>query len=122
METVHEIILKPDLSRFCVCFCIEESAPLFSLLLTTVSVVLSSLATSVALLSVEVEILFSPLPIGSEQKSRDLLVQHHKALLNFPRSLAQVSRARMPRQKAQKRSPVKEQRILRATRVEIRLD
>ena len=24
METVHEIILKPDLSRFCVCFCIEE--------------------------------------------------------------------------------------------------
>ena len=24
--------LKPDLSRFCVCFCIEESAPLFSLL------------------------------------------------------------------------------------------
>jgi len=32
VETVHEIILKPDLSRFCVCFCIEESAPLFSLL------------------------------------------------------------------------------------------
>jgi len=29
VETVHEIILKPDLSRFCVCFCIEESAPLF---------------------------------------------------------------------------------------------
>jgi hypothetical protein len=26
VETVHEIILKPDLSRFCVCFCIEESA------------------------------------------------------------------------------------------------
>ena len=26
METVHEIILKPDLSRFCVCFCIEESS------------------------------------------------------------------------------------------------
>jgi hypothetical protein len=32
VETVHEIILKPDLSRFCVCFCFEESAPLFSLL------------------------------------------------------------------------------------------
>jgi hypothetical protein len=31
VETVHELILKPDLSRFCVCFCIEESAPLFSL-------------------------------------------------------------------------------------------
>ena len=31
-ETVHEIILKPDLSRFCVCFCIEERTPLFSLL------------------------------------------------------------------------------------------
>ena len=31
MEIVHEIILKPDLSRFCVCYCIEESAPLFSL-------------------------------------------------------------------------------------------
>ena len=31
-ETVHEIILKPDLGRFCVCFCIEESLPLFSLL------------------------------------------------------------------------------------------
>ena len=31
VESVHEIILKPDLSRFCVCFCIEESAPLFSL-------------------------------------------------------------------------------------------
>ena len=30
--SVHENILKPDLSRFCVCFCIEESAPLFSLL------------------------------------------------------------------------------------------
>jgi len=24
-ETVHEFILKPDLSRFCACFCIEES-------------------------------------------------------------------------------------------------
>ena len=32
METVHEIISKPDLSRFCVCFCIEEGTPLFSLL------------------------------------------------------------------------------------------
>ena len=32
VETFHEIILKPDLSRFCVCFCVEESAPLFSLL------------------------------------------------------------------------------------------
>jgi len=32
VETVHEIILKPGLSRFCVCFCIEESAPLFSLM------------------------------------------------------------------------------------------
>ena len=32
VETVHELVLKPDLSRFCVCFCIEESAPLFSLL------------------------------------------------------------------------------------------
>jgi len=32
VETVHEIILKPDLSRFCVCFCSEESTPLFSLL------------------------------------------------------------------------------------------
>ena len=32
VETVHEIILKPDLSLFCVCFCIEESTPLFSLL------------------------------------------------------------------------------------------
>jgi len=32
VETVHEIILKPDLSCFCVYFCIEESAPLFSLL------------------------------------------------------------------------------------------
>ena len=32
VKTVHEIILKPDLSRFCVCFCFEESAPLFSLL------------------------------------------------------------------------------------------
>jgi hypothetical protein len=32
VEAVHEMILKPDLSRFCVCFCIEESAPLFSLL------------------------------------------------------------------------------------------
>ena len=31
VETVHELVLKPDLSRFCVCFCIEESAPLFSL-------------------------------------------------------------------------------------------
>ena len=30
--SVHENILKPDLSRFCVCLCIEESAPLFSLL------------------------------------------------------------------------------------------
>ena len=33
VETVHEIILKPDLSRFCVCFCIEKSTPLFSLCL-----------------------------------------------------------------------------------------
>ena len=32
VETVHEIILKPGLSRLCVCFCIEESAPLFGLL------------------------------------------------------------------------------------------
>jgi hypothetical protein len=30
VETIHEIILKPDLSRFCVCFCIEESTPLLS--------------------------------------------------------------------------------------------
>jgi hypothetical protein len=30
VDTVHDIILKPDLSRFCVCFCIEESAPLFT--------------------------------------------------------------------------------------------
>ena len=32
VEIVHEIILKPNLSRFCVCFCIEESTPLFGLL------------------------------------------------------------------------------------------
>jgi hypothetical protein len=32
VEYVHEIILKPDLSRFCVYFFIEESTPLFSLL------------------------------------------------------------------------------------------
>ena len=31
-ETVHEIILKPELSRFCACFCIEEITPLFSFL------------------------------------------------------------------------------------------
>ena len=37
---------------------------------------------------------------------------------NLPRSLAQVSQARTPRQKAQKRSSVKEQRIFRATKVE----
>jgi len=36
MGTVHEIILKPDLSRFCVCFCVEESMPLFSLLGTPI--------------------------------------------------------------------------------------
>jgi len=35
VETVHEIVLKPDFSRFCVCFCIEKSAPLFSLLGTS---------------------------------------------------------------------------------------
>ena len=72
-----------------------------------------------ALLSVEVDILFSPQPIGSEHENRDLQhLSHHKALLNLPRSLAQVSQARTPRQKAQKRSSVKEQRIFRATRVE----
>jgi len=27
LETVHEMILKPDVSRFCVCFCIEERTP-----------------------------------------------------------------------------------------------
>ena len=32
VETVHEIILKPGLSRLCVCFCIEESAPLLRIL------------------------------------------------------------------------------------------
>jgi hypothetical protein len=32
VESVHEIILKPDLSRFCVYFFIEESTPLRSLL------------------------------------------------------------------------------------------
>ena len=71
-----------------------------------------------ALLSVEVDILFSPQPIGSEHENRDLQhLSHHKAVLNLPRSLAQVSQARTPRQKAQKRSSVKEQRIFRATRV-----
>jgi hypothetical protein len=74
-----------------------------------------------ALLSVEVDILFSPhsghpvfstQPIGSEHENRDLHhLEHHKALLNLPRSLAQVSRARTPRQKVQKRYSVKEKRI-----------
>jgi hypothetical protein len=32
VETVHEIILKPDLSRFSICFCIEKITQLFSLL------------------------------------------------------------------------------------------
>jgi len=45
-----------------------------------------------ALFSVEVDILFSPQPIGSEHENRDLQhLSHHKALLNLPRSLAQVS-------------------------------
>ena len=39
-----------------------------------------------ALLSVEVDILFSPQPIGSEHENRDLQhLSHHKALLKtFP--------------------------------------
>jgi hypothetical protein len=32
VKSVHDIILKPALSRFFVCSCIEESTPLFSLL------------------------------------------------------------------------------------------
>ena len=32
VKTVHELILNPDLSRFCVCFCVEVSTPLISLL------------------------------------------------------------------------------------------
>jgi len=31
VETVHEIILKPDISHFCVCFCIGASTPFYSL-------------------------------------------------------------------------------------------
>ena len=29
VETAHGLILKLDFSRFCACFCIEESTPLF---------------------------------------------------------------------------------------------
>ena len=34
VESANDAILKPDLSSFCICFCIEESAPLFALLVT----------------------------------------------------------------------------------------
>ena len=32
VETVHEINVGPALSPFCVCFCVEEDAPLLRLL------------------------------------------------------------------------------------------
>jgi hypothetical protein len=32
VETVHEINVGPALSPFCVCFCVEEGAPLLRLL------------------------------------------------------------------------------------------
>ena len=66
-----------------------------------------------ALLSVEVDILFSPLPSGPEYENRvPQRPQHHKALLNLPASLAQVSRAQRPRQKLRRRCPMQKERWL----------